>query len=52
MSVPGKKLETGKAETGVIQQSREQTNMLPSQHVSGIGDGGLVWLLWLLWLLG
>uniref|UniRef100_A0A673VIG4 B double prime 1, subunit of RNA polymerase III transcription initiation factor IIIB n=1 Tax=Suricata suricatta TaxID=37032 RepID=A0A673VIG4_SURSU len=30
--IPGKKLDTDKAETGVLQQSSEQMNTLPSQH--------------------
>lgn len=34
--VPGKKSETDKVETVVIQQDGEQTNTRPSQHVSDI----------------
>lgn len=40
--VPGKKLETDKAETVVLQQSSEQMNTLPSQHVSAVEGGGFL----------
>lgn len=37
--VHGKKLETDKTETVVVQQTSEQVSTLPSQHVSAIQGG-------------